>query len=355
MDFETLTTTSGEWLRGSGPDSDIVISSRIRLARNLAEFPFPPRADDDVRSAVERLLRDELKRLAVGRNLLYLDVNTLEPLDRQFLVERQLISREHAETHGTRGVGIGPRETLSLMINEEDHLRMQVLRSGFALKQCWEEMNSLDDELEASVAFAFDDEFGYLTSCPTNVGTGMRASVMLHLPGLVLTKEIQKVFQAMQKMSLAVRGLYGEGSQAMGDFYQISNQVTLGKTEEQILETISEVVPRIIEYERRVRTALVKENREKLHDQVSRAFGILRSAHTITSEETMHLLSSVRMGINLGLVDGIEIPTVNELFIHTQPAHLQKIRKSTLESAERNVARAAYLRERLAGGGPLEN
>jgi len=178
---------------------------------------------------------------------------------------------------------------------------------------------------------------------------------MLHLPGLVLTKEIQKVFQAMQKMSLAVRGLYGEGSQAMGDFYQISNQVTLGKTEEQILETISEVVPRIIEYERRVRTALVKENREKLHDQVSRAFGILRSAHTITSEETMHLLSSVRMGINLGLVDGIEIPTVNELFIHTQPAHLQKIRKSTLESAERNVARAAYLRERLAGGGPLEN
>ena len=355
MDFETLTTTSGEWLRGSGPDSDIVISSRIRLARNLAEFPFPPQADDDVREQVEILLRGELKRLSIADDLLYLDVGSLGPLDRQFLVERQLISREHAETHGTRGVGIGPRETLSLMINEEDHLRMQVLRSGFALTQCWDEMNALDGEIESTVEFAFDDEFGYLTSCPTNVGTGIRASVMLHLPGLVLTKEIQKVFQAMQKMSLAVRGLYGEGSQAMGDFYQISNQVTLGKTEEQIVETICEVVPRIIEYERRVRTALVKENREKLHDQVARAFGILRSAHTITSEETMHLLSSLRMGINLGLVDGIEIPTVNELFIHTQPAHLQKIRHSTLESAERNIARAAYLRERLAGGEALEN
>ena len=355
MNLETLTTTSGEWLRGTGPDSDIVISSRIRLARNLADFPFPPRADDEVRASVEGVLRSEIKRLSIGDDLLYLNIEGLGPLDRQFLVERQLISREHAETHGTRGVGIGPRETLSLMINEEDHLRMQVLRSGFALDQCWEEMNALDDELEARVAFAFDDEFGYLTSCPTNVGTGMRASVMLHLPGLVLTKEIQKVFQAMQKMSLAVRGLYGEGSQAMGDFYQISNQVTLGKTEDQILQNIREVVPRIIEYERRVRTALVKENREKLHDQVSRAFGILRSAHTITSEETMHLLSSVRMGINLGLVDGIAIPTVNELFIHTQPAHLQKIRHATLESAERNVARAAYLREKLANGGPLQN
>ncbi len=355
MDIETLTNTSGEWLRGTGPDSDIVISSRIRLARNLADYSFPPRADDETRASIEKLLRRELRNLSIADNLLYLDVNTLEPLDRQFLVERQLISREHAETHGTRGVGIGPREQLSLMINEEDHLRMQVLRSGFALEACWEEMSAIDDELESSVAFAYDNEFGYLTSCPTNVGTGMRASVMLHLPGLVLTKEIQKVFQAMQKMSLAVRGLYGEGSQAMGDFYQVSNQVTLGKTEEQIIETIREVVPRIIEYERRVRTALVKENREKLHDQVSRAFGILRSAHTITSEETMHLLSSVRMGINLGLVDGIEIPTVNELFIQTQPAHLQKIRHMALETAERNVARAAYLRERLAGGGPLEN
>jgi len=352
MNFDSLTHTSGEWLRATGPESDVVISSRIRLARNLADFPFPPRAGDEVRAEVESLLRSQFKKLPYGDNLLYLDVNELNSIDRQFLVERQLISRELSETHGTRGVGIGPAETVSLMINEEDHLRMQVLRSGFALDECWSEINEIDDRLEESIAYAYDEMFGYLTSCPTNVGTGIRASVMVHLPGLVITKEIQKVFQAMQKMSLAVRGLYGEGSQAMGDFYQISNQVTLGMSEERIIANIKEVVPRIIDYERRVRSALVKENRDKMHDQVARAFAILRGARTITSEETMQLLSNVRMGINLGLVDDVEIPTVHELFIHTQPAHLQKIRNSELDQTERNIARAAYLRERL---GPALN
>jgi len=347
VDLETLTHTSGEWLRGTGPDADIVVSSRVRLARNLAEFPFPPRADDETRAEIEILLRQRVQNLKSAAELTYFDIESLEPLDRQFLVERQLISREHAETHGSRGVGIGPRETVSLMINEEDHLRIQVLRSGLALDECWNDISSIDDELEQSLAFAFSEEFGYLTSCPTNVGTGMRVSVMLHLPALVLTKEIQKVFRALHKINLAVRGLYGEGSQAMGDFYQISNQITLGKSEQEIIQTVKEVVPNIIAYERRVRKALVKENRQRLHDQVSRAFGILQSAQTITSEETMHLLSSVRMGINLGLVPGIEMPTVNELFIHTQPAHLQKLRHQMLESAERNIARASYLRQRL--------
>ncbi len=355
MDLETLTHTSGEWLRGNGPDADIVISSRIRLARNLAQFPFAPRADDAVRGEIEGLLRDCIHKLQSTGELSYVNVGALTPLDRQFLVERQLISREHAETHGSRGVGIGPRESISLMINEEDHLRMQVLRSGFALDECWSDISRIDDELEQHLTFAFSDEFGYLTSCPTNVGTGIRTSVMLHLPALVLTKEIQKVFQALHKINLAVRGLYGEGSQAMGDFYQISNQVTLGKTEQQIIQNIREVVPNIIAYERRVRRAMVKDNRQRLHDQVSRAYGILQNAQTITSEETMHLLSSVRMGINLGLVAGIEMPTVNELFIHTQPAHLQKLRRETLESAERNVARATYLRQRLARHEPQQN
>jgi protein arginine kinase len=279
----------------------------------------------------------------------WFDVTNMNELDRQFLVERQLISRELAEGRGPRGVSVSREQNISLMVNEEDHLRMQVLHSGFSLDESWEQINRIDDAIEAQVAFAFSDKFGYLTACPTNVGTGIRVSVMLHLPALVLTKEIQKVFQALQKISLAVRGLYGEGSQAMGDFYQISNQVTLGKSEEQILSNVKDVVPNIIAYERRVRNALVKENRRSLHDQISRAYGILRNAQTISSEETMHLLSSVRMGINLGLIDDIEIPTVNELFIHTQPAHLQKIRSETLQTAERNVARATYLRQRLAG------
>jgi protein arginine kinase len=349
VDIDSLTQTSGEWLRGTGPESDIVISSRVRLARNLAQFPFPNRADDDAKSQIEEFLRSKIDQLRIGVKLGYVDVARLESLDRQFLVERQLISREHAEGHGSRGVGIGDKENLSLMINEEDHLRMQVLRSGFALDDCWAAINKLDDALEEHVTYAFNEQLGYLTACPTNVGTGIRVSVMLHLPALVLTKEIQKVFQALQKISLAVRGLYGEGSQAMGDFYQISNQITLGKGEEQLIGDIRDVVPNIISYERRVREELVKTNRQGLHDQVSRAYGILKNAQTISSEETMHLLSSVRMGINLGLIDDLQIPTVNELFIYTQPAHLQKLRREHLKSAERNVARASYLRQRLNG------
>lgn len=347
MDLNSLTTTSGEWLRGSGPESDIVISSRVRLARNLAQYPFPNRADESVRAEVDSLLRDKLADVPVGAKVGYVNVRELTELDQQFLVERQLISREHAEGRGTRSVLIGSEENVSLMINEEDHLRIQVLRSGFALEDCWKEIDRIDDLLEEQVTYAFSEQVGYLTACPTNVGTGIRVSVMLHLPALVMTKEIQKVFQALHKISLAVRGLYGEGSQAMGDFYQISNQVTLGKSEEAIIDELKDVVPNIIAYERRVRNALVHENRQSLHDQIARAYAILKGAQTISSEETMHLLSSVRMGINLGLIDDLEIPTINELFIHTQPAHLQKIRQESLASAERNIARASYLRKRL--------
>ena len=349
MDFDALSRTSGEWLRGTGPESDIVVSSRVRLARNLAKYPFITRADDSLRTEIEGLLRERLLTLELPRPLDYVSVDALETLDRQLLVERQLISREHANSHGARGVGISEEENLSLMINEEDHLRIQVLRSGFSLDECWNEISVVDDVLEESVTYAFSEQLGYLTACPTNVGTGIRVSVLLHLPALVLTKEIQKVFGAVHKISLTVRGLYGEGSQAMGDFYQISNQVTLGKSEEQLIDNLKDVVPNIVSYERRVRDALVKENRQHLHDQVSRAYGILRNAQTISSEETMHLLSSVRMGINLGLIEELQIPTVNELFIRTQPAHLQKLQSRPLESSERNAARAKFLRQRLAG------
>lgn len=348
MELNELTGKRGEWLQGTGPESDIIMSSRIRLARNLAQFPFLSRADDATRAEIERTLRKQVIELQ-GLGLFgYWDVNTLEGIDRQFLVERQLISRELSESHGSRGVGVSTAENVSLMVNEEDHLRIQVFRSGYNLDECWDEINRVDDLLEEKVDYAFSEQLGYLTACPTNVGTGIRVSVLLHLPALVMTKEIQKVFQALQKISLAVRGLYGEGSQAMGDFYQISNQVTLGKSEDQLLRTIKDVVPSIIAYERKVRTALVKENRQKLHDQVSRAYGILQTAQTISSEETMHLLSSVRLGVSLGLLDELSIQTVNDLFLNTQPAHLQKLRKAHLESAERNTARASYLRQRLS-------
>ncbi len=355
MNLDTLTQTSGEWLRGTGPESDIVMSSRIRLARNVAAFPFTNRASAYQKAEIEGLLRDRVARLELDPRLEYINVPNLSPLDRQFLVERQLISRELAAAEGPRGVALAPRETVSLMINEEDHLRMQVMRSGFALDEAWQDMDRVDDMMEARLSYAFSEEFGYLTACPTNVGTGMRASVMLHLPALVWSKQIEKVFRALQKINLAVRGLYGEGSRASGDFYQISNQVTLGKAETQILNEIREVIPQIITYERQARNAMLKENRQAIQDRISRAYGTLCSATMMTSEETMDLLSSVRLGVNMGLLDDVTIATVNELFIHTQPAHLQKLMGSLLDGEERNAARARYLRTRLREAGAHPN
>ncbi|MEX0714144.1 MAG: protein arginine kinase [Pirellulales bacterium] len=347
MELEELARTSGEWLRGSGPESDIVISSRIRLARNLADFPFISRANGADRAEIERTLHDRILQVPAASELTYVHVNKLEGIDRQFLVERQLISREHADSEGARGVAIDRQERVSLMINEEDHLRIQVMHSGFDLQAAWQRIDQIDDLVEAQVTYAFSDRLGYLTACPTNVGTGMRVSVMLHLPALVITRQIDKLFRSLQKISLAVRGLYGEGSQAMGDFYQISNQITLGRGEEDLVKQVGDVVPAIIDYERKARDFLIREKHENLHDRVSRAYGILRTAQTISSEETMHLLSSVRMGVNLGLIPGLEIPTLNKLFIHTQPAHLQKLSGSELDTADRNIERARYLRRHL--------
>jgi protein arginine kinase len=356
MDLHELAKTSGEWLRGSGPQSDIVISSRIRLARNLADFPFIARATDADRDEIGRVLRERIEALhGAGRfsgQLIYVDVGQLEDVDRKFLVERQLISREHAESQGARAVVIDPGEQISVMINEEDHLRIQVMKSGLDLASAWEQINELDDLIEARVTYAYSDQFGYLTACPTNVGTGVRVSVMLHLPALVITRQIDKVFRSLQKINLAVRGLYGEGSQATGDFYQISNQITLGLGEEELTKKVADVVPVLIDYERHAREFLIRESQETLHDRVSRAYGILRTAQTISSEETMHLLSSVRMGVNLGLISDLEIPTVNKLFIHTQPAHLQKLTGMELDASDRNIERASYLRRSLAAEPP---
>lgn len=357
MTLEDLCHTSGEWLRGTGPESDIVMCSRIRLARNLADFAFTNRASRAEKTEIERTVRAALEKL--GLELSYFSLADLGPLERQLLVERQLVSRELAAGEGPRGVSVGPAENLSVMVNEEDHLRIQVMHSGFSLGDVWERINQLDDRLEEHLNYAFSPQLGYLTACPTNVGTGIRVGVMLHLPALVHTKQIDKVFRALHKINLTVRGLYGEGTQADGDFYQISNQQTLGKSERELIRNLSEVVPQILTYERQARNELVNQRRQVLHDQVSRAYGVLKTAHTITSSETMSLLSSVRLGINLGLIDDLEIPTVNELFIHTQPAHLQKLQGSSLEVDERNVARAAYLRRRLgngrAGAGGSEN
>ncbi|NBU40223.1 MAG: protein arginine kinase [Planctomycetia bacterium] len=351
MKLDNLTQSVGEWLRGTGPESDIVMSSRVRLARNVAQFPFVSRATEQDRAEIERFLRDRITSAPVGHGLEYIDVGGLEEVDRQFLVERQLISRELADAQGARGVGIDGREQVSLMINEEDHLRIQCVHSGLDLAGVWQQIAGVDDGIERVVPYAFHPRWGYLTACPTNVGTGIRVSVMLHLPALVMTRQIDKVFRSLHKISLAVRGLYGEGSQAMGDFYQISNQTTLGKTEEELVEQVGDVVPVLIEYERRAREFLVRETQQNVHDQVSRAYGILRTAQTITAEETMQLLSRVRMGVLLGLIGDVDISAINVLLVRTQPAHLQKIRGLELDTKDRNIERARYLRQHFEGGG----
>ena len=349
MKLNTLAQAVGEWLRGTGPESDIVMSSRVRLARNVAHFPFVSRAAEQDRTEAEKFLRERIATVPAGQQLEYIDVGRLEEIDRQFLVERQLISREHAEAHGARGVAIDGLEQVSLMINEEDHLRIQCMHSGLDLRGVWEQIRAVDEQIGRAVPYAFHPRWGYLTACPTNVGTGIRVSVMLHLPALVMTRQIDKVFRSLHKISLAVRGLYGEGSQAMGDFYQISNQTTLGRTEEELVEQVGDVVPVLIDYERRAREFLVRETQQNVHDQVSRAYGILRTAQTISAEETMQLLSRVRMGVLLGLIDDVKIADINSLLVRTQPAHLQKLRGMELDMKDRNIERARYLRRHFEG------
>jgi protein arginine kinase len=349
MEIKDLSDNTGEWLRGTGKESDIVISSRVRLARNIAGFPVRSRANLKQRRESESLVRETIIERKIAQDVSYVNLNQATAIDKLFLVERHLISKEHAEGEGERGVAFGKSETVSLMINEEDHLRIQVIRSGFELKKTWDTIDEIDNILGESLNFAFSSRFGYLTACPTNVGTGMRVSVMLHLPALGMTKHIEKVFNAVGKLGLVVRGLYGEGTKVSGDLYQISNQFALGKSEKEILSIIESVIPRITSYERMARKALVMESKDQLEDRIWRSYGMLKAARMITSEEILQLLSQVRMGVNIGLIDDIEMQTLNELFVLTLPAHLQKLEGCELDSAQRNVIRASYVRKRLDG------
>jgi len=330
--------------------SDIVISSRIRLARNIAGFPFLSRASRHQRQVLETRIRDTILASEIAPQVLYVDLDNAPEIDRLLLVERHLISKPHAAAEGARGVAVAEDETVAIMVNEEDHLRIQVLRSGLQLEEAWEQISRIDDRLESKLDFSFHQRFGYLTACPTNVGTGVRVSVMLHLPALKLTGEIEKVFRAAKEMRLAVRGLYGEGTEATGDFYQISNQTTLGKSEQEIIsEFRMSVVPKIVDYEYHARRMLLNDRTVALDDKVCRALGLLRSARLLASDETLFLLSHLRMGVNLGRVKEIDVRTLNELFLLTQPAHLQKIQGRKLEGDVRRAARADYIRQRLNG------
>ena len=338
----------GEWLRGAGPLHEIVISTRVRLARNIAGFVFLTRADAETRTEIADTIQAAIRKSPALAHLIHLDLEQLDELDRQLLVERHLISRQHAEGTGARRVAFDAQEVAALMINEEDHLRIQVIRSGFQIDEAWTQINSIDDELEARVEYAFDAKYGYLTACPTNVGTGLRVSVMLHLPALRLINELDKVVQAAKDLQLAIRGVHGEGTETEGDLFQISNQITLGQSESEIIEGFrDDIVPRIVEYEQAARQTLLKHRLAALDDKVWRALGMLQNARLISSHEAMQYLSHVRMGLHTGRLKTVDLQTLNELFLQTQPAHLQKLQGERLSGEQRSIARAALIRARL--------
>ena len=350
MTLTDLATSLGSWLDGTGPSADVVLSTRVRLARNLAEVPFTHRAREEQLAMVFSSVVTAARAMPVLKGIDTFPMRDLAPLDRQFLVERHLISNDLADNGRLRGLLVVPGESISAMVNEEDHVRLQSLASGFQLRSAWEMVNAVDDELARSLDYAFNEDLGYLTACPTNAGTGMRASVLIHLPSLVLTKQIGRVLQGIAQVGLAVRGFYGEGSQIMGNFFQISNQTTLGQSEKETIESLERVTRQIIDYEERARDELLKEARVQIEDKIWRAYGALRHSRVISSQEVINLSSAVRFGVALR-IDGLaNVQTLNELLVRSQPAHVQKAAGREMEQRERNIVRAEYVRKRLEHG-----
>jgi len=334
------------------PESDVVISSRVRLARNLKEYPFPLRMNKEQSRNVLGTVKDAIMNSDSGlaRNYLFVDIQSLTPIDRQAMVERHLISPNLAESKMDCGVIISRDEKISIMINEEDHLRIQCIYPGMQVSKAWECCNNIDLLLEEKVEFAFSSDYGYLTSCPTNVGTGIRASVMLHLPALAMTGYIKNVLDACGKLGVAVRGLYGEHSEAMGNMFQVSNQVTLGQSEEEIIKHITSITFQIIEQERTIRGELYKQNSVRFEDRVYRSYGILSNARLISTEESLKLLSDVRLGVDMGIIKNIGTEMLNEVTLLIQPATLQKTLGRPLNPEERDIHRAELIRSRFKTG-----
>lgn len=347
MKLNDLLNHTSEWLRGTGPHSDIVISSRIRLARNLDKFPFPHWANKKQSEEILKAIRKSKEAIDYLKNTTLFELAELDGLDKQFLVERHLMSYEHAQKSDSRAIIIDDDEIVAIMVNEEDHLRIQLMQSGFNIFEAWNAINRIDDAFAKELPFAFLSDWGYLTACPTNTGTGMRGSVMLHLPALVMTRQINRVLAAISKLSFTTRGLYGEGTQASGNFFQISNQVSLGHREDEIIDNINSLIRQIIEQENQSREAMLSKSKAMLEDRINRSLAILKSAHIISSQETIELLSMVRLGVDLGIIKDLDARRINELFIITQPAHLQKIENKRLSSQERDVKRAELIRDRL--------
>src|SRR5436190_2200104 len=347
MDIHTFLIPPADSARRKGPHDRIVMSSRVCLARNVKEAAFPGWAKKPERIRVLEMIRPAVEGLPEMKDAFSQSMDSLSTLDKQILVERHLISREHAAKSAGSGLVLNREETLCFMINEEDHLRMQALRPGLQIRQAWQAIDQADSMLEKKLDYAFNADWGYLTACPTNIGTGIRVSAMLHLPGLVLAEQINPIIQSVNKLGLAVRGLYGEGTEALGNVFQVSNQMTLGEAESAIVERLEKVLAQIIEHEENARATLIEKKPKMVYNHIGRAYGILANAHSISSKETMNLLSLMKMGVDIGLFPGIDRSLVDELFILTQPAHLQKQHSEKLSAEERDLLRADMVRERL--------
>jgi protein arginine kinase len=351
-DLDAMVKEPGRWLSGGGDEQEIVMSSRVRIARNLSGHRFTHHCDNEELSEILKESWNAARETGAFARNRFIRIGEISTLDRQFLAERHLVSRDFLFNSASRGLVVNTAEDVGLMINEEDHLRIQGFAAGFNLQSAFQRANALDDELSV-LELAHSERFGYLTACPTNLGTGLRVSVLIHLPGMVHSKEINKLLESLRKLNHSIRGLYGEGSEVMGNFFQLSNSATLGSSEEEIVNGLREMVIKVIGFEKRAREMLFRKARRLLEDKVWRAYGLLRYARSLSTKEALSLISAVRLGVGVGLLDDVSIRSLNQLLVYTQPAHLQKMNGKTMDAQERDAARAGHIRRLL--GGPDES
>lgn len=344
--FEHMVQQRPPWLM-TPLGSSIAVSSRARLARNLAAFPFPSRCTDEQRREVVASIAAAARSTSLLASAELVDLERMDGIDRQFLVERHLVSPEFIAQNTPAALILTADQSIAVMINEEDHLRMQALKPGLAIEEAWAVIDALDTEIERALHYAFTSRYGYLTTCPTNMGTGLRASVMLHLPALVHERKISSVVATVGKIGMAVRGLYGEHSDALGNQFQISNQQTLGRAETDIVQQLHQVVDSIIAHESRMRDKLLDKEPHELRNAIGRAYGTLRYAEILKSDEATQLLSILLMGIDLQLFNKIDRGAIVELLLDNQPAHLQRMCGKIMNHEERDVMRATVIRQRL--------
>lgn len=341
------------WMGQPGPDSDVVLSSRIRLARNVQDVPFPGQASDNQLEDIGTRAAETLPDLidSDGKHgYAVLDMAALTDQERRILVEKHVTSLKHIRKPAHRSLILRDDTAVSIMVNEEDHLRIQSLTAGLNLKSAWQMADETDDLLEANMGFAFNEELGYLTSCPTNLGTGLRASVMVHLPGLVLLQQMHRIIEASTQLGMTVRGYYGEGTEAFGNVFQVSNQQTMGFNEIEIVNNVVSLARQVVEQERAARRMLVNESADELADRVWRAYGILKYAHSVSGQEALGLLSMVRLGIDMGMIKELPPEVFIELLISTRSSVVTKMaRTERMGKTERNRLRANIIRQRFRG------